>query len=150
MDMKASDTLIGKLKEFEGLRLEAYKCPAGAWTIGYGHTRGVRPGQKITEKQAEELLRGDLLPAERTVNSLGLDLTQGQFDALVSFVYNVGEHAFLCSSLLDTVRRDRRSPGIRRQLLRWTYGGGKELEGLRRRREWEAQRYFQEDGEDGA
>ena len=145
--MEASKILTDKLKEFEGLRLEAYKCPAGVWTIGYGHTKGVKEGQKITEAQAEQLLRGDLLPAEQTVNGLRLNLTQGQFDALVSFVYNVGEHAFLRSTLLETVRRARQSPDIRRQFLRWVYGGGRELEGLRRRREWEAERYFQEEDE---
>ena len=88
--MRASYILISKLKEFEGLRLRAYKDSVGVWTIGYGHTRGVKAGQTITEKQAESLLRGDLLISEKYVNGLGFSFSQGQFDALVDFAYNLG------------------------------------------------------------
>lgn len=140
--MKASDTLIQKLKEFEGLRLESYRCPAGVWTIGYGHTRGVRPGQRVTEKQAEELLRGDLLPLEQML-SARRKWTQGQFDALLSFAYNTGEAALLRSTLLRKALQDPSDPAIRAEFLRWVYAGGRKLPGLEKRRRWEAERYYQ-------
>lgn len=98
--MKSSEILIQKIKEFEGLRLKSYKDSAGVWTIGYGHTRGVKSGQVITEKQAESLLRGDLLGSEKYVNGLGLSFSQGQFDALVDFVYNLGTGSLGRSTLL--------------------------------------------------
>ena len=86
--MKTSPKGIALIKEFEGLRLKAYKCPGGVWTIGYGHTAGVKSGMVITEAQAEEYLKADLIVFERYLNGLGLALNQNQFDALVSFIYN--------------------------------------------------------------
>ena len=68
--MRVSDICFSKIQEFEGLRLTAYKCPAGVWTIGHGHTKGVKMGQTITKAQAETLLRGDLLPCEEYVRGL--------------------------------------------------------------------------------
>src|SRR5690606_20728399 len=79
------------IKQFEGLRLKAYKCPSGIWTIGYGHTKGVYPGMTITEELADKFLVDDIWYFERDVESLvKVPLTQGQFDALVSFAFNVG------------------------------------------------------------
>lgn len=139
--MKASDILIEKVKEFEGLRLTSYKDSAGVWTIGYGHTRGVKSGQAITEKQADSLLRGDLLAAENFVNGLGLKLTQGQFDALVDFCYNVGSGDLAKSTLLAKIRAGASTKDIQDQFCRWVYCKGKRLNGLVKRREWEAQRW---------
>ena len=87
---RISDIGLKKLKEFEGLRKEAYYDAAGVPTIGYGHTKGVRMGDVISEYWAEMFLKADLYDVEKQVDSLGLDLNQPQFDALVSFAFNLG------------------------------------------------------------
>lgn len=139
--MRASNQLIEKIKEFEGLHLNAYKCPAGVPTIGAGHTRGVKIGQTITMAQADALLRGDLLPCEKYVNSLNLDLTQGQFDALVDFAFNCGVGNLRNSTLLKKVRINAPVDEIQGEFRRWNKSNGKVLQGLVTRREWEAQMY---------
>lgn len=139
--MKSSEILIQKIKEFEGLRLKSYKDSAGVWTIGYGHTRGVKSGQVITEKQAESLLRGDLLGSEKYVNGLGLSFSQGQFDALVDFVYNLGTGSLSRSTLLKKICAKAPISEIQNEFKRWVYAGGKKLPGLVKRRAWEAQRW---------
>ena len=88
--MKSTDNAINLIKSFEQLRLNSYLCPAGVWTIGYGHTDGVNQGMLITEKTADAFLKQDIQRAESEVNRIKQDLTQGQFDALVSFSYNLG------------------------------------------------------------
>ena len=99
--MRASDILINTLKEFEGLRTEAYYDAAGVLTIGYGHTGpDVRPGDVISKYWAEHLLKADLFDTERAVDQLGVAKTQGQFDALVSFAYNLGFYKLKTSALL--------------------------------------------------
>ena len=103
--MKTSRDALNAIKEFEGLRLQAYKCPAGVWTIGYGHTDGVTDGMEITERQATALLKADLIPVEKAVNELGVCKTQGQFDALVDFAFNLGIEALKGSTLLKCIRR---------------------------------------------
>jgi len=141
--MTSSAELIAKLKEFEGLRLRAYQCSAGVWTIGYGHTRGVSSGMRISASEADSLLREDLVRCERYVNSLGCLDTQGQFDAVVDFVFNLGASRFSHSTLLKRIKQHASPDVIRSEFLRWVYAGGKALAGLRRRREWEAGRYFE-------
>lgn len=140
--MKSSEILIRKLQEFEGLRLEAYLDAAGVPTIGYGHTAGVRMGDKISKYCATELLKGDLLEVERAVKALGVVRTQGQFDALVSFAFNLGIGRLYRSTLLATIRQGGSRNAIRREFKRWVYAGGQRLRGLERRREWEANRFF--------
>ena len=140
-NLRASDILVSKIKEFEGLSLEAYKCPGGKWTIGYGHTNGVGEGKKITESQAESLLKGDLLPCEKYVDGLGVAKTQGQFDALVDFCFNLGEGKLSSSTLLAKIRGGSSDTEIQAEFRRWVYAGGKKLDGLVKRREWEAQRW---------
>lgn len=130
------------IKSFEGLRLEAYQDPAGIWTIGYGHTRGVRPGQTIDEAEAERLLRQDLRTAAGAVERhVGPPLNDNEFGALVSFVFNVGEGAFASSTLLKRLNAGDRG-AVPDQLRRWdkaTVGGKKvQLRGLARRRAAEA------------
>ena len=144
MKFRASDTLISKLKEFEGLRLVAYKpTKAERWyTIGYGHsTADVRAGMRITEEEAEELLRRDLYFVERFVNDIPNVRTQGQFDALVSFTYNVGVGNLKRSTLLKKIMHDAPTAEIQREFMKWVYSGGKKLDGLVKRRRWEAERY---------
>lgn len=89
------------IQNFEGLRLEAYLCPSGVWTIGFGHISGVQKGQKITLQQAEAFFNKDISQFVNAVNTLvKVPLTQGQFDALVSFVFNCGIGNFRSSTLL--------------------------------------------------
>lgn len=140
--MKSSDLLLNKIIDFEGCKLTAYRCPAGVWTIGVGHTRGVKQGQKITEAQAISLLKGDLLPCENYVNNLGVCKTQGQFDALVDFCFNLGTGALGRSTLLKFIRQGKAEQYIRGEFAKWVKSGGKTLAGLVKRRAWEADRYF--------
>lgn len=102
--MKASERAYALIRRFEGCRLAAYRCPAGVWTICYGHTSGIVPGMNITASRAEELLAQDVAIAEVIVNEEGVGLRQCQFDALVSFVFNVGGANFLKSTLLVKVK----------------------------------------------
>lgn len=98
---RANDDGVALIKEFEGLSLTPYRCSGKVWTIGYGHTRTVRPSMIISEEKAEELLREDLYSAEKQVNDLvEVPLSDNQFAALVSFVFNVGAGNFKRSSLL--------------------------------------------------
>ena len=84
--MRTSQNGINLIKRFEGCRLTSYKCPSGKWTIGYGHTNGVKQGQKITKIKAEEYLKNDLKAFENAVEKMvKVPLNQNQFDALVSF-----------------------------------------------------------------
>lgn len=141
--MRTSDIALEKIQEFEGLRLTAYKCPAGVWTIGFGHTKGVKMGQTITKSQAETLLRGDLLPCEEYVRGLNLELAQGQFDALVDFCFNLGTAALQRSTLLQKIRTKADEQTIRGEFAKWVNAGGVRLQGLVKRRAWEADRYFE-------
>ena len=131
--MRTSDEGVNLIKSFEGLRLQAYLCPAGVWTIGYGHTKGVRKGDVITEEDAEQMLRDDLIGFERCVTeNVEVPLAQNQFDALVSFAFNVGCGAFKGSTLLR--RLNAGDPDASDELLRWTKAGGVEVAGLVTRR----------------
>ena len=143
--MRVSEICFGKLKEFEGLRTEAYYDAAGVLTIGYGHTgHDVRPGDVITKYWAEHLLKADLYDVEKAVDSLG-HFNQPQFDALVSFAFNLGFYKLKTSSLLKMIRNGASMHAIKREFKRWVYAGGKRLKGLERRREWEARRFFDYD-----
>jgi lysozyme len=132
--MKTSDRGLNLIKEFESLELKAYLCPAGVWTIGYGHTKDVQEGDTCTEEQANEWLREDVRWAEDAVRaSVKLPLRQTEFDALVSFVFNVGVTAYMRSTLLQKLRRGDLQ-GAAQQFGRWTRANGRVLRGLVRRR----------------
>ena len=139
--IRIADGFVRKVAEFEGLRTLAYKCPGGVWTIGYGHTEGVKPGQRCTRRQAEAWLREDLAVAAGEVEALGLDLAQGQAEALVDFVFNLGIGALEGSTLLKKIRAGAGTAEIQSEFRRWVYAGGEVQKGLVKRREWEAQRY---------
>lgn len=142
--MEASEVLIEKLKEFEGFRRDAYRDAAGVLTIGYGHTgRDVREGDRITTYGAEQLLLLDLKEHEAAVRQLHVARSQGQFDALVSFSFNLGVGRLQRSTLLKVIRRGGSKMAIMREFKRWVFAGGKKLNGLERRREWEAKRFFE-------
>jgi len=125
---------IELIKSFEGCKLTAYKCPAGVWTIGYGHTLGVTSGQSITQAQAETFLKVDLASFEKSINSyVKVSIHQNQFDALVSFSYNCGSTALKNSTLLKKLNAGDYS-GATAEFAKWNKAGGKELAGLTRRR----------------
>ncbi len=98
--MQISDNCLNLVKQFEGFEAEAYKCPAGVWTIGYGHTLNVRPNDVITEAQASQLLKEELQSYAAKVAKIVPVANQNQFDALVSFAYNLGVSTLASSTLL--------------------------------------------------
>ena len=120
--MIISDICLEKLKEFEGFRSEAYLDAAGVPTVGYGHTK---------------------YETEQAVNELNVAKTPGQFDALVSFAYNLGIGHLKSSTLLKVIREGGSKLQITREFKRWVYAGGKPMRGLVLRREWEAKRFFE-------
>tara|TARA_Y100001937_G_scaffold127112_1_gene198282 strand:+ start:533 stop:961 length:429 start_codon:yes stop_codon:yes gene_type:complete len=137
--MKTGEKGLELIKHFEGCELVAYKCPAGVWTIGYGHIKGVSEGMTITQEQAEQMLLDELIEYENYINELvTVPLSQNQFDALVSWVYNLGP-ANLKSSTLLKVLNSNDFEGVPAQIVRWNKANGKVLEGLTRRREAEAE-----------
>lgn len=138
--MTVSDEGLDLIKSFEGCRLTAYRDAAGVWTIGYGHTGpDVVPGGTITQQEADALLQADVNRFASGVEALvEVPMTQEQFDALVSFAYNIGLSAFGQSTLLRLLNAEDYD-GAANQFQRWVHGGGKVLPGLVRRREAEAE-----------
>jgi len=139
--MKISKEGLDLIKKFEGLRLKAYKCPAGVWTIGYGSTGGIIEGWEITEEDAELLLKDDVFDSEVAVDfDVTVPLTQEQFDALVSFVFNVGIGNFRKSTLLKKLNAGHYI-GAANEFLKWdkatVNGVKKTLAGLTKRRKME-------------
>lgn len=142
--MKASDILIDAIKQFEGCKLTAYIPVKGdVPTIGYGHTKGVKMGDKISQYIAIDYLKQDLAVFEREVTALGVAKTQGQFDALVDFAYNCGTANLKSSTLLKKIKANAPKKEIQAQFNKWVYGSGKVLPGLVKRRAWEAKRFFE-------
>lgn len=141
---RSSNTLVAAIKSFEGYRATPYKCAGGKWTIGYGHTHDVTAQMRVTPEQAHRLLKKDLRIVEESVNGLGVCKTQGQFDALCDFAFNLGFGALEGSTLLFMIRRNAKEQFIREQFARWVRAGGKVCAGLVKRRAWEADRYFEE------
>lgn len=136
--MKISDSGIALIKHFEGCKLKAYLCPAGVWTIGYGHTDGVKAGMAWTQQQADDALARDLQSFESAVSAcVTVPITQSQFDALVSFAFNCGAGALRKSTLLRLLNAGDYS-GAEKQFGRWISKGTAAEKGLRRRRKAEA------------
>lgn len=138
VSMKINDQGLKLIKDFEGLRLKSYLCPAKVWTVGFGATgKGIVPGLEWTEEQAEERLKKDVAAFEKGVTELvKVKLTSNQFSALVCFTYNVGLGAFKKSTLLRLLNKGD-TAGAAEQLLRWNKANGQVLKGLTRRREAE-------------
>lgn len=139
--MRASAQLISHIKRFESCKLTAYQDTAGIWTIGYGHTKGVKRGDKITQYQAEQFLRDDLAEYERAAGKVLRLTTQGRYDAVVDFMYNLGIANFNKSTLKAYIESGRAVWEIQEQFLRWVNAGGRKLGGLVSRRIWEAARF---------
>lgn len=141
--MRTSEKGIEFIKLSEGLLLKAYQDSGGVWTIGYGHTKGVKKGDQITEFMATEYLKDDLRNSEQAVSLyVTSEINQNQFDALVSFTFNLGPGNLKSSTLLKRVNADPNDPDIERQFKRWIYCKGVVLKGLVKRREREAAIYF--------
>lgn len=135
--MVTSQQGIDLIKSFESLQLKAYLCPAKVWTIGYGHTVGVKPGDVITKDQAECFLKADLVRFEQDIKKVvRVPLTQGQFDAIASFTFNCGSRALSTSTLLRKLNQ-KDFDGAADEFERWIYAGGKIFAGLERRRRLE-------------
>ncbi|MBR3615445.1 MAG: lysozyme [Bacteroidaceae bacterium] len=147
--MKISEYAEQVLKEHEGLRLKAYRCPSGVLTIGYGHTRNVKTGQIINKDTAERFFVEDVEAVERLVDRepFAKDLSQGQYDALVSFLFNVKYSSYQTSTLRRKIINNVNDVTIPDEFRRWVYGTDPvtkkkiKLPGLVKRREWEASMY---------
>lgn len=132
--MKISKNGLELIKQEEGLRLKAYKCQAGVWTIGFGHTAGVKEGDMITEEEADKLLKEDLAKSEEWVNKLvKVKINKNQFDSLVSFVFNLGPGALQNSSLLKFLNNEKYYEASQ-EFKWWRKAGGEISEGLMKRR----------------
>lgn len=147
--IKIGDAGINLIKTFEGFRSAPYKCPAGIPTIGYGatfYTNGKKvtmSDKSITEVEAVSLLKSMLISFEKYVDSYCVDIiNQNQFDALVSFCYNLGPSNLKSSTLIKKVNANPNDPTIRAEFMKWTKAGGRTLAGLVRRREAESNLYF--------
>jgi lysozyme len=143
MTRRVNEDGLKLIRQWEGLRTTAYKCPAGVWTIGYGHTSAagaptVSAGMKITTAAAEDILKADLRKYEQAVDkAVKVGLSDNQFSALVSFCYNVGPGAFAGSTLVRKLNAGRYD-AVPSELAKWTKAGGKNLPGLVNRRAAEA------------
>ena len=140
---------ITLIKEFEGCKLQAYKCPAGVWTIGIGSTRyangsKVKEGDKLRdEAEADELLKATLATFTHAVNTaIHPPMTQNEFDALVCLCYNIGATGFATSTLVSKLNAGEPKIEASRQFFRWNKAGGKEMAGLTRRRTAEAKLFL--------
>lgn len=148
--MRVNQKGIDLIKEFEGFRSKAYKCPAGVWTVGYGHTSNagdpkVGPLTVINREDAEVILKRDLFAFERAVSdAVRVPLSHNQFSALVSFCYNVGPTAFRMSSVLKAVNAQQWNE-VPRRLALWNKANGRVLPGLVRRRAAEAALFVERD-----
>ena len=136
--MRISQEGVDLIKHFEGCYLDAYLCPAGVWTVGYGHTKGVKEGDAIEQEAAEAFLIEDLESFEQAVTRLvEVPLTQQQFDALVSWTFNLGAGNLAESTLLRKLNNYQYAE-VPEQMMRWVRAGGQVLDGLVRRRAAEA------------
>ena len=136
--MKTSDQGLELIKVFEGLELNAYKCAAGVWTIGYGHIKGVQQGDEITAITANRWLQEEIKEYENYIDqAVTVPLAQCQYDAMVSWVYNLGNGNLTSSTLLKVLNAGNYDE-VPAQMMRWNKAGGKVLEGLTRRRQAEA------------
>ena len=136
--MKISQEGISLIKKFEGCEYNAYKCAADVLTIGYGHTKDVKEGDLVTQQEAENLLTKDLEEFEESViDAVEMPMSQHQFDALVSWTFNLGPSNLNSSTMLKVLNKGDYED-VPAQIKRWNKAGGKVLEGLTRRREAEA------------
>ena len=136
--MNISEEGISLIKNYEGCKLEAYQDSVGVWTIGYGHIKDVKEGDKINQDEAEHLLKEEMPEYEGYINNMvEVPLEQCQFDSLVCWVYNLGPTNLKDSTLLRILNKGGYG-GVGEQIKRWNKAGGEVLEGLVKRRQAEA------------
>ena len=136
--MNISNEGLSLIKKFEGCEFDSYKCAAGVWTIGYGSTHGIEKGMSISKSRAEELLLEDIAQFEDIVDkAVSVNLSQNQYDALVSWTFNLGGGNLNSSTMLKVLNAGDYE-NVPEQIKRWNKANGKVLEGLIRRREAEA------------
>lgn len=146
--MKLNKQGYDLIKQFEGLRLNAYQDSAGIWTIGYGNINyedftKVKKGDKVSQQRAEEIFKFFADRFARQVDAvITKPVTQNQFNAVVSLAYNIGISAFQKSTLLRKLNANPNDSTIRNEFLKWVNAGGKKIQGLVNRREKEARLYF--------
>jgi|TARA_R100001440_G_scaffold42429_1_gene62157 lysozyme len=144
-DMNISKEGLSLIKKFEGCELEAYLCPAGVWTIGYGHTKDVKEGDKINRDEADYLLQEEMIEYESYINDfVEVPLEQNQFDALCSWVYNLGPTNLKNSTMLRVLNEEKYAD-VPQEIKRWNKAGGEVLDGLIKRREAEAKMFAGEE-----
>tara|TARA_Y100000401_G_scaffold88980_1_gene74484 strand:- start:321 stop:755 length:435 start_codon:yes stop_codon:yes gene_type:complete len=142
--MNVSQNCVELIKYFEGFEDTAYLCPANVWTIGYGRTRNVKEGDRITEAQAERDLLEELEEFKHQVlHSVKVELTQNELDALTSWTYNLGVGNLKSSTLLKKLNAGSKDE-VPAEMLRWNKASGKVLAGLTKRREAEAELWAKE------
>ena len=145
--MKPSEACIEFIKGFEGFRPTAYRCSAGVLTIGYGTTEFVEIGDTVTEEEACDLLRKDVQEAADAIDGLvDVELSQSQYDALTSWIYNCGRSAFQNSTLLKLLNSGHSPESVAAQLLRWDKSNGVVVSGLTRRRKAEYDMFLSPSG----
>ena len=143
--MNISKEGLSLIKKFEGCELEAYLCPAGVWTIGYGHTKVVKEGDKINKEEADYLLQEEMIEYESYINDfVEVPLNQNQFDALCSWVYNLGPTNLKNSTMLRVLNEEKYAD-VPQEIKRWNKAGGEVLDGLIKRREAEAKMFLGEE-----
>ena len=140
--MTISDNGIALIKRFEGCKLYAYRDSVGVLSIGFGHTKDVKAGMAITQAQAEQFLKDDLRPVEQLLNNMHVNFTQNQFDALCSWVFNLGAGNFNKSTMKKRIVSGAHDTEITDEMIRWTRAGGRVLSGLVRRRADEANTFI--------
>ena len=140
--MKISQKGIDLIKKFEGCKLYAYRDSVGVLTIGYGHTKNVKAGMAITQQQAETFLKDDIKPIETLLNGMGINYTQNQFDALTSWIFNLGQGNFKSSTMYKYIVARKSDLDITDQMVKWHNAGGKPLLGLKKRRTEEANMFL--------
>ena len=142
--MKVSQDCVELVKHFEGFEATAYLCPANVWTIGYGRTRNVKEGDRITAPQAERAFLEELEEFKHQVlNSVKVELKQNELDALTSWTYNLGVGNLKSSTLLKKLNAGNKSE-VPAEMIRWNKANGKVLAGLTKRREAEAELWAKE------
>ena len=132
-NMNISKEGLSLIKKFEGCELEAYLCPAGVWTIGYGHTKDVKEGDKINKEEADYLLQEEMIEYESYINDfVEVPLNQNQFDSLCSWVYNLGPTNLKNSTMLRVLNEEKYAD-VPQEIKRWNKAGGEVLDGLIKR-----------------
>ena len=132
--MRISKNGLDFIKKCEGCKLFAYRCPSGVLTIGYGSTKNVKAGMAITQQQAEQRLLDDVAPLEAYLNKMGVNFTQNEFDALISWLFNLGIGNFESSTLKKKICQNAPDIEVTGQMVRWFLSNKKPLKGLKMRR----------------